>query len=325
MIRNRRPLGRLSVAAGKQFVARPSNTERGVNCEGKSNESHISRVEFNSFIQIYWAFSLMMVVAYGCIKLSLIFFYRRLFIINRGTFFDMVTRIAIVFVILWTIGFLFTELFECGSHFDAIWGNVLKNAKYCPGFLKNALALFITDFATDVMILAMPIPVVRAHPLRASTQSFATRILTETLDLATPYVIRAQALCHCNLGISSHVSKPSRFHFTVCPVILMICSYRALAASATRVGIFSEITIRGFDPYEDINREPPSSSFPPHSFSLPSPCFNTPDHIPLTHSRSPQSAHPPTSTGLLLKPASQPLDSAFQPSNRSSHENPWIL
>ena len=263
----------------------------------------------------------MMVVVYGCIKLSLIFFYRRLFVIKI----DMVTRIAIVIVILWTIGFVFTELFKCGSHFDAVWGNVLENKKYCPVYLKDTLALFITDFVTDVMILVIPIPIVRGHRPRASAQSFATRLLTQTLDLATQYVVHSQGLRHCNFGISRHVSIFSIFHFTVCPVILILCSYRALAAAATRVAIFSEISIRGFDPYEDINREPPSSSFPPHSSHLPWPCFNTPNHVRLTHSLLRQSPHQPISTGPPLKPASQSLDSASQPSNRSAHENPWIL
>ena len=54
-----------------------------------------------------------MVLAFGIIKLSITFYYRRIFVTMRGSAFDWITIAAIVVVLLWTIGCLFGFIFQC--------------------------------------------------------------------------------------------------------------------------------------------------------------------------------------------------------------------
>jgi hypothetical protein len=102
-----------------------------------------------------------MIVSYGFIKLSVIFFYRRLFVLNYRSAFNYLTWAAVVITIIWTISFLFSFIFTCGTHISAYWGSLESEEKYCGqgGFtLENAF--YISDFITDVLILCLPIPMV---------------------------------------------------------------------------------------------------------------------------------------------------------------------
>ena len=93
-----------------------------------------------------------MALAYGAIKLSVLFFYRRLFVVNRNSLFDIVTKVAIVVVTLWTITLFFLTIFYCGVHIDAIWGNVIEGAEVCPDGFEAGIAFFASDFGTDALV-----------------------------------------------------------------------------------------------------------------------------------------------------------------------------
>lgn len=110
-----------------------------------------------------------MVLAFGFIKLSIIFLYRRLFVTCRGTLFDWATKISSSVVILWTISFFFGFVFSCGTHFSAAWGSLEESAKYCRELhLDNPFV--VSDLVTDIMILCIPLPVVSVHSLEARHQ-----------------------------------------------------------------------------------------------------------------------------------------------------------
>ena len=101
-----------------------------------------------------------MVLAFGVIKLSITFFYRRIFVTARGTIFDWVTRAAIAIVILWTIGCLISFLLSCGTHLSANWGSVQDGLTYCGPSANVDSAFVVSDLITDVMVLCLPLPVV---------------------------------------------------------------------------------------------------------------------------------------------------------------------
>lgn len=102
-----------------------------------------------------------MILAYGFIKLSVTFLYRRLFVTGKGTLFDWATKVSISVVILWTLTFLFGFLFGCGTHFSAAWGSLNDAALYCGATLDLDNALVVSDLITDILILCLPLPVVR--------------------------------------------------------------------------------------------------------------------------------------------------------------------
>ncbi|KAK6948691.1 hypothetical protein Daesc_010461 [Daldinia eschscholtzii] len=76
----------------------------------------------------------------ACIKLSAVFFYRRIFCTSgkRTTFGTFLTG------------------FQCGTHFSALWDG--SYTKYCTISFPFLYGLVISDFLLDIWILALPIP-----------------------------------------------------------------------------------------------------------------------------------------------------------------------
>ena len=106
-----------------------------------------------------WAFNLMQMLAFGTVKLSIIFLYRRIF---RGTLFDICSFVMIGLVTVWTVGFFLTVLFQCGQNFWALWSNLFDYLTYCVNDTVYLEVNCISDIITDVLILVIPIPMVRS-------------------------------------------------------------------------------------------------------------------------------------------------------------------
>lgn len=94
----------------------------------------------------------------GLLKLSICFFYRRVF---RGPKFNTVSRIAIVIVILWIVVFTVTYAAACGTYWDARWASMLINTQRCEIHTFNLLLAYaISDVVLDLAILVIPVPLV---------------------------------------------------------------------------------------------------------------------------------------------------------------------
>ncbi|KAL8760592.1 MAG: hypothetical protein Q9184_003224 [Pyrenodesmia sp. 2 TL-2023] len=106
--------------------------------------------------KLEWAFNIMAPLALGFIKLSILFFYRRIF---RGRLFDFLSWGLIGVVLLWTLGFTLTQIFDCGIHFETNWG-LLSDLQKCLNTFHLLLAYSISDVIVDVLILVLPLPLV---------------------------------------------------------------------------------------------------------------------------------------------------------------------
>ncbi|KAK3336428.1 plasma membrane protein Pth11-like protein [Cercophora scortea] len=107
--------------------------------------------------KVGFAFALMLPVALGLIKSSVILFYMRFFsAITTGTTHKLLVGLNI-FVIAWTIAFFFASLFQCRLDIWAIWGSADQLEAHCPGTMYLDVALCATDLATDVVIVCIPI------------------------------------------------------------------------------------------------------------------------------------------------------------------------
>ena len=109
------------------------------------------------FVQIKYAFNLMQTLNFGAIKLSVLFFYRRIF---RGKWFDIATKSMIAIVTIWTFGFFFTIMFECRLKFWAFWSTLDNLLTYCVDDVLFQKVLSISDVITDGLILSIPLPIV---------------------------------------------------------------------------------------------------------------------------------------------------------------------
>ena len=118
-------------------------------------------------------FFILTVVAYGCIKLSVLFFYRRLFVNGTTRTFDYITKVAIGIIAAWTLTFFFLQLFFCGVHIEKDWGPLIDLESCIDGF-KYDDALFISDLITDVLVIGLPIPIVNYPPRSGKGMSSLT-------------------------------------------------------------------------------------------------------------------------------------------------------
>ena len=111
-------------------------------------------------------------VTYSTIKLSVLFFYRRIFL--RQDTFRIWNDLLIVLTALWGICFFFTFVFLCKG--DLIQGHT------CASQELASLWFAITNVIGDVAILAMPYPYIRKlQTSRASKIGLAAIFLLGTM------------------------------------------------------------------------------------------------------------------------------------------------
>lgn len=129
-------------------------------------ESVLTTTNYNITVtsKVEYAFSLMQVLQLGCVKLSFLFFYRRIFIVSkRWTWFNIATLATIVLVVLWTLAFFLTELLECvavGGSFSSYWGSAIDLTTKCVKTELKSYAYAVSDFITDAIVFLLPIPMV---------------------------------------------------------------------------------------------------------------------------------------------------------------------
>lgn len=108
-----------------------------------------------------------MMLSNGFIKLSIIAFYRRIFVTNKNTIFDIVTKILAVVVFLWTVSFFLIDIFACGGHVTANWGSLSEQSKYCEAIGYTSEEGFaVSDLIINVFVIASPLPLVSSSNIR---------------------------------------------------------------------------------------------------------------------------------------------------------------
>lgn len=102
-----------------------------------------------------------MTAAYGFTKLSILYFYRRVLAAHAHPIFNWISYIYISIVTVWMVGFFLQLIFSCGSRFDLQWSLLSEEVeKYCINATPARLALAVSDFILDVLIIILPLPMV---------------------------------------------------------------------------------------------------------------------------------------------------------------------
>lgn len=100
-------------------------------------------------------------LAFGIIKLSVLWFYRRIFV---GRIFNVYSVCACVVVVAWLLSFFFATVFQCRTEPWAYWGSYRQYFAYCDKTDDEGIALVISDLVTDLLVLVTPIPIIwRLH------------------------------------------------------------------------------------------------------------------------------------------------------------------
>lgn len=102
-----------------------------------------------------------MIFAYGCVKASIIFFCRRLFVPHKGSVFDWVSGTVLFLTVLWSVGFLMAQVFGCGKRVELHWAALQELAASGCDSVTPEIAMVISDLILDLIILILPLPAVR--------------------------------------------------------------------------------------------------------------------------------------------------------------------
>ena len=135
----------------------------------------------------------MQIPALGLVKLSFIFFYRRLFCDrNSNRSFNIATWLVIGLITAWTVSFFLALLFACKTHFAAYWTSVYTVSHECVKTLIYENAFAISDTMTDIIVFVLPIPQVSSLLRIPRVYQVFSRQLIETLDMEASHVFRAE-------------------------------------------------------------------------------------------------------------------------------------
>ncbi|KAK4169820.1 plasma membrane protein Pth11-like protein [Cladorrhinum sp. PSN259] len=124
------------------------------------NPLEISTAQTTETSKAEISFLIMLPIALGCAKLSILFFYFRIFAATTASKRYWFLVGLQVFVGMWTVAFFLSFVFQCRLHFWAFFGSTMDLIQNCPGTMYIDLSFCITDFATDLVILAIPVPLI---------------------------------------------------------------------------------------------------------------------------------------------------------------------
>ncbi|KAI0556236.1 plasma membrane protein Pth11-like protein [Xylaria curta] len=108
--------------------------------------------------KIQLAVLLMLPLTLGLIKASFLAFYMRIFSVNKRGWKHNFLLGMICFIALWTTAFFFAQLFGCRLNFYAYWRSTYDLLTKCVQTEQLFLALSITDFITDIVLIIIPLP-----------------------------------------------------------------------------------------------------------------------------------------------------------------------
>lgn len=101
-----------------------------------------------------------MPLALGCTKASFLFFYHRIFAVHWRGWNNIFLVSMIVLTFMWTVAFTLTFVFQCRLSMWAYWTSLPDIMEHCLNDGPFTIAFTVTDFAGDLIIFVIPIPMV---------------------------------------------------------------------------------------------------------------------------------------------------------------------
>ncbi|KAK8043775.1 hypothetical protein PG994_012613 [Apiospora phragmitis] len=106
--------------------------------------------------KIDWAMIVIEKPAFGFVKLSILFFYHRVFGVWPS--FRRINNGLVCLVAAWTIIFTLADVLLCGAHPELIWGfDQTVARRQCGHKGVLLLAFAVTSVATDMVLLVLPL------------------------------------------------------------------------------------------------------------------------------------------------------------------------
>ncbi|KAI9158997.1 hypothetical protein HJFPF1_07002 [Paramyrothecium foliicola] len=132
--------------------------------------------------------------AFGAIKLSLLYFYKRIFGIWPS--FNRLNNIIIVIIVLWTISFSMADIFICGTKIHLNFLVDQSQAKDQCGDKGMLLLMFaVTSVITDALVLGLPFQYVRRLQMARQKKWAAALVIFLGFVSTLAGVLRTIFLC----------------------------------------------------------------------------------------------------------------------------------
>lgn len=125
----------------------PINPKTGLGVDN-NDTTNSGRVEYASYV--------IMSLTFGLIKISVVSFYRRIFV---GQGFRRWSTGLLIFIGLWMLAFFLSLVLWCGVHPAAGWTSYKDILRYCVNLADLELAFAVTDTITDLAVILTPIPI----------------------------------------------------------------------------------------------------------------------------------------------------------------------
>lgn len=108
--------------------------------------------------KIEFAFQFLQCFQFACVKSSVVFFFRRIFISHKGTAWDWASKVLLVIINLWSVSFLMALIFGCGKNVALHWAPLeVIGASGCDTSTPEKANLY-SDPILDFLILILPLP-----------------------------------------------------------------------------------------------------------------------------------------------------------------------
>ncbi|KAI3326761.1 hypothetical protein HD806DRAFT_417342 [Xylariaceae sp. AK1471] len=213
----------ITYGVAKGSIAHP--TEIPPNFNG--NPLDITTPQISLIYKIQWAFDLMLPLAFGCIKASFLFFYLRIFVVNKRNATSYLLTGLIIIVVLSSASFFFASLFQCRLNFSALWGSTNDIVENCDDTMHLVLSVCITGFILDIIIFTVPVPLVWQLNLSVGKKISIVGVFL----LGSVYVISFSLLSFILLAKSQ--------------------AFRSIVASLLRLVNLARLVAQGFSADED--------------------------------------------------------------------------
>ena len=123
---------------------------------------------------------------YTLMKLSVLFFFRRIFLIRRS--FRIASNILIIFLIIWGFVFTIAEISFCNGQPTILW-DPSSQTGLCANHRWLDLIFAITDVIGDILVIVLPYPYIRQLKVTSREKVGITSIfLLGTLSTAASVV-----------------------------------------------------------------------------------------------------------------------------------------
>ncbi|GKZ27005.1 hypothetical protein AbraIFM66951_003936 [Aspergillus brasiliensis] len=125
---------------------------------------YMKAYEIEAKIEFYY--QLFMIPAYGFIKLSIILFYRRIFLVSKNSKLNWAFHGLVGLTVVWTLAFFLLFLFGCREKIYLHWAPLEEVNNQCGNPLTAESALVISDLIMDLMIFCLPLPIIWGLQMR---------------------------------------------------------------------------------------------------------------------------------------------------------------